>query len=158
MSTSEIYLLMLAIGFVAGLRAVTPPAAVAWAAHLGWINLHGTRLAFLGTTAGVAIFTVLAAMEYVTDQLPNTPNRTAPIQLGSRIVMGGGSGAAIALATGHPVIPGVVLAAIGAVIGTFAGFHARRGTVKALKAPPFLIATLEDLIAIGSAFLIVSSL
>lgn len=156
MSTPEIWLLIFALGFVAGLRAVTPPAALAWATHLGWLNLHGTRLAFLGTIAGVTIFTVLAAMEYVTDQLPSTPNRTAPVQLGARIFMGGCSGAAIALATAQPVLLGIVLAAVGAVIGTFAGFHARMGAVKAHIAPPFVIATLEDLIAICAALLIVS--
>ena len=36
------------IGVVAGLRALTAPAAVSWAAHLGWLKLEGTWLAFLG--------------------------------------------------------------------------------------------------------------
>jgi uncharacterized membrane protein len=42
--------LSLIIGIVAGLRAVTPPAAVSWAAQLGWLNLSQTPLAFLGYT------------------------------------------------------------------------------------------------------------
>ena len=29
------------IGVVAGLRSMTAPAIVAWAAHLGWISLSG---------------------------------------------------------------------------------------------------------------------
>ena len=34
-----IYLLALLIGVVAGLRAMTAPAAVSWAAYLGWLPL-----------------------------------------------------------------------------------------------------------------------
>lgn len=70
--------------------------------------------------------------------------------------MGSLCGAAIAIAAGQPALLGVVLAAIGAVTGTFTGFHARRGIVRALKVPDFVIATLEDLIAIGAALLIVT--
>ncbi|WP_425993766.1 hypothetical protein [Caulobacter sp. DWR1-3-2b1] len=33
------YLLALLIGVVAGLRAMTAPAAISWAAHLGWLPL-----------------------------------------------------------------------------------------------------------------------
>jgi uncharacterized membrane protein len=156
MSTSEICVLIFAIGFVTGLRALTPPAAVAWAAHLGWLNLHGTPLSFLGSTIAVAIFTLGAVGEFIADQLPTTPNRTAPVQLGARIVMGSLSGAAIALATAQGVVLGIVLAAVGAVIWTFAGFHARRGLVRGLKSPDFIIATLEDIIAISFALLIVT--
>jgi uncharacterized membrane protein len=156
MSTPEIWLLLFAVGFVAGLRAMTAPAAVVWAAHLGWLDLHGSPLSFLGSMIAVAVFTVGALGEYVTDQLPSTPNRTAPVQLGARIVMGGLCGAAIAIAAKQPALFGVILAAIGAVTGTFAGFHARRGLVKGLKVPDFVIATLEDLIAIGAALFIVT--
>ena len=41
-------LLALVVGIVAGMRAMTAPAAVSWAARLGRLNLSGTRLAFLG--------------------------------------------------------------------------------------------------------------
>jgi uncharacterized membrane protein len=50
----SIYLLALAIGVVAGLRAMTVPAAVSWAAHLGLLDLHDTWLALVGTLAGHA--------------------------------------------------------------------------------------------------------
>jgi uncharacterized membrane protein len=42
------YLLASLIGVVAGLRAFLAPAAVSWAAHLGWLRLDDTWLAFLG--------------------------------------------------------------------------------------------------------------
>ena len=44
-----ILLAALVIGIVSGLRAMTAPAAVSWAAKLGWLPLQGTSLAFLGT-------------------------------------------------------------------------------------------------------------
>lgn len=50
----------LLIGIIAGLRTMTAPAAVAWAAHCGWIALEGTPLAWLGYAWTPWIFTVLA--------------------------------------------------------------------------------------------------
>jgi uncharacterized membrane protein len=156
MTTPVICLLILAIGFVAGLRAMTAPAAVSWGAHLGWLALKGSVLGFLSSPVTVGILTLAALGEYVTDQLPTTPNRTAPIPFGARIVTGGFSGAAIALAAEQPWWAGAAIGAVGAVMGTFGGFYARTGATKALIAPPFVIATLEDLIALGAALLIVS--
>ena len=43
-----IIVLAFLIGIVAGLRALTAPAAVSWAARLGLLPLQGTSLAFLG--------------------------------------------------------------------------------------------------------------
>ena len=51
---------------------------------------------------------------------------------------------------------GIILAVVGALAGTFGGYHARRGLVRGLKVPDFVIAIPEDLIAVGLAVLIVS--
>ena len=77
-----ILLLALVIGIVAGLRAMTAPAAVSWAARAGWLDLGGTWLAFMGHAFTPWILTVLALAELVTDQLPTTPSRTVPVCLG----------------------------------------------------------------------------
>jgi uncharacterized membrane protein len=156
MSTSELWLLLISIGFVAGLRTVTAPAAVAWGAHLGWVNLHGTPLAFMGSIVALALFTIGAAGEFITDQLPSTPARTVPMQFGARIVSGGFSGAALALAAGQSVFLGIALGIIGAVAGTLGGYHARRGLVRGLKVPDIAIAVPEDIIAIGLGLFVVS--
>ena len=97
------YLLALLIGIVAGLRAMTPPALVAWAAHLGWIDLSGSSLGFLANAWVRWILTLLAIVELVTDQLPSTPSRTVPIQFGARIATGALSGAAVGTAGGAMV-------------------------------------------------------
>jgi hypothetical protein len=69
--------LALLIGVLAGLRSLTPAAVIAWAARLGWLKLPHT-LSWIGTAPAVALFSVLAIVELVTDKLPITPCRTAP--------------------------------------------------------------------------------
>ena len=73
-----ILLLALLIGVVAGLRSLTAPAVVAWAAFLGWIDLHGTWASWVANVITVVVLTILAVGELVTDKLPKTPPRTAP--------------------------------------------------------------------------------
>src|SRR6266481_9176043 len=93
-----IFVLAIGIGIVAGLRSLTPPAVVAWAAHLGWLNLHGSPLAFMGSAWAVGIFTLGALGEFVADKLPTTPARTAAVGLTARIVIGLLTGACLAVA------------------------------------------------------------
>lgn len=156
MSSAFVLLLTFGIGIVAGLRALTAPAVVAWAAHLGWINLSGSPLAFMGSIWAACIFTILALVEYVADQLPSTPARTAAVGLGARIVMGLLCGACLGIAGGASLWLGAVVAAIGAIAGAFGGYRARVGLVRALHVPDFAIAVPEDLIAIGLGLLVVS--
>jgi len=143
------------IGLVAGLRALTPVAAVSWAARLGWLNLEGTPLGFLRYTISVIIFTILALGEIVNDKLPKTPSRKAPASFGARIVMGALSGAALGAARSS-LFAGLVMGVLGAVVGTFAGYEARVRLTRAFGGKDLPVALLEDLVAIGSAFLIVS--
>jgi uncharacterized membrane protein len=152
----SIYVLALLIGVVAGLRAMTAPAAVSWAAHLGWLPLQDTPLAFLGFTATPYIFTVLAIVELITDQLPKTPSRTVPMQFGVRIVLGGLCGAAIGAAHGG-LLGGLIAGVVGAVIGTLGGARARGALARAFgrDLPAALI---EDAVAIVGAVLIVMAL
>jgi uncharacterized membrane protein len=154
--TITVLLLALLIGVIAGLRAMTAPAAVSWAARLGLLNLAPTSLAFLGYAFTPWIFTALAVAELVTDQLPTTPSRTVPVQFGTRILTGGLSGGAIGAAYGQ-LPAGVVAGVIGAVIGTLGGrtFRARLAASFGSDRPAALI---EDAVAIGGAFLIMSVL
>jgi uncharacterized membrane protein len=151
MPPSYVLVLAFGIGIIAGLRSLTAPAVLAWAARLGWLNLHGTSLSFLGSTAAVAIFTILAVVELVSDQLPSTPARTKPPGLIARILLGGLSGVAITLAGGQAAALGACLGAVGGVVGAFAGYQVRTGLVRALKVPDIVIAVLEDLVAITGA-------
>src|SRR5215510_12740965 len=103
-------LLAFLIGLFSGLRSLTAPAATGWAVHLGWMKLRG-QLALIGSIPAVAIFTLLAVVELVADKLPKTPSRTAPVGLIARIIMGGLTGACIAVAGGEGAILGSVTGA-----------------------------------------------
>ena len=96
-----VLLLALLIGVVAGLRALTAPAVVAWAAMLDWINLDGTWAEWLGHPITVAVLTVLAVGELITDKLPKTPSRKTPMQFFARLATGGFAGSAIGTAWGY---------------------------------------------------------
>ena len=156
MNSGYTVLLTLGIGVVAGLRSLTAPAVVAWAAHIGWINLHGSPLAFMGSAWAVGVFTVLAVVELVADQLPGTPSRTAPVGLSARIVTGTLSGASLAIAGGATIWLGALAGVLGGVAGAFGGYQARVGLVRTLHVPDFAIAIPEDLVAIGLGLFLVS--
>jgi uncharacterized membrane protein len=156
MTSSEVMLLAFLIGVVAGLRALTAPAVLAWAAHRNWLNLHNTPLSFMASMAAMVIFLVLAAGELVADQLPSTPSRTKPPGLIARILLGGLSGAGVAAAGAQPMALGAVLGIGGSLVGTYGGFQARTRLVRAFKVPDFVIAFLEDAVAIGGGLFIVS--
>src|SRR6478736_6656198 len=93
-------LLSFLLGCVAGLRSLTAPAVVCWAAHFGWIHLAGTKLAFLAHPATLVVVTLLALGELVADKLPRTPARTSPPGRIARVLLGGFCGVALATSTG----------------------------------------------------------
>jgi len=135
---------------------MTAPAAISLAARAGRLDLSTTSLAFLGYAYTPWIFTILALVELVTDQLPTTPSRTVPIQFGTRILMGGLTGGAIG-ASGGALAVGAIAGIVGAVIGTLGG-RAVRARLAAAFGSDRPAAIVEDLIAIGGAFLIVEML
>ena len=143
------------IGFLAGLRSLTPPAATAWAAHLGWLKLQGS-LALIGSVYAVALFTLLALGELAADKWAKIPNRTSIPPLITRILTGGLAGACIAASAGEIAWLGAALGAVGGIAGTFGGYYARKWLVLALRVPDFTIAVLEDLVTIAGCVLIVS--
>jgi uncharacterized membrane protein len=125
-----LYALALLAGVVAGSRTFTAPAAVSWAARLGTLNLGDSWLAFMGYTWTPWIFTLLAIVEMVGDQLPSTPSRKVPMQFGARLVSGALSGATIGVGAGSWIV-GLIAGAIGAVIGTLGGAEIRSRMAKA---------------------------
>jgi uncharacterized membrane protein len=151
----SVYLLAFLIGLVAGLRAMTAPAAVSWAARLGWLNLQGTPLAFLGAAVTPWIFTVAALGELVNDKLPKTGSRKEPPPFIARILMGALCGAAVGGAN-QALAAGLVAGALGAVAGTLGGYEFRARLTRAIGGKGLPIALLEDAIAIALAFWVVS--
>ena len=156
-----VLLLALLLGVVAGLRALTAPAVVAWAGALGWINLDDTWAQWVAHPITVTVLTILALGELVTDQLPKTPSRRVPQQFGARLFTGAFSGAVLASGavlspTAWVVVGAIGAALIGAVIGTLGGAEARQRLVAGNGGHDLPVALVEDAIAIVGGFAIVA--
>ncbi|OBK89918.1 glycine zipper 2TM domain-containing protein [Mycolicibacter sinensis] len=147
-----VLLLALLIGVVAGLRALTAPAVVAWAAALHWINLEGTWVQWLSHPVSVAILTVLAVGELVTDKLPKTPARTAAPSFAARLALGAFAGAVIGTAWAY-TWSALGAGVIGAVLGTLGGYEART-RLAASRGRDLPIALLEDGLAVAGGIAI----
>ncbi|MGA3038038.1 MAG: hypothetical protein ABSE64_11220 [Vulcanimicrobiaceae bacterium] len=130
--------LALAIGFVSGLRTFTSLAAI-------FLERGGVWGYVLG---------VCAIGEYVADAMPWIPSRTAPPSLIVRSVSGAIAGWFIAGMHDGNATLGAIAGIIGALIGAFGGRAARAAAIAAIGALP--AALLEDVVAIGLAFLIVT--
>ena len=152
--TNYVFILAVGIGIVAGLRSLTAPAIVAWAAHLGWLNLHVSPLAFMGSATAVAIFSGLAIGELVADKLPMVPKRTAPAPLLARFLTGGLCGASLCAAAGQSLVVGALNGGIWAGVGAFLGFGIRRRLDLHIK--DLVVAVCEDVVAVGLALFLVS--
>ena len=151
------YVLAFLIGVVAGLRSMTAPAAISWAARLGWLHLENTWLAFLGFAATPYILSVAAIGELIADKLPKTPSRKAPVGFIARVVSGALCGAAIG-ATREALLGGIAAGVLGSVAGTLGGYEFRARLVKAIGGKDLPIALVEDLIAIFGAHFVLHNL
>jgi uncharacterized membrane protein len=151
-----VFLLCLLLAVACGLRAFTPPAIVCWAAHLGWLNLAGSPLAFLASPIAVGIFTVLALFELFADKTSKIGPRTAPGSFGARIISGILCALALSIAGHASLALGLIAGVVGAIAGTLAGFRIRRGLTAPGKLPDLPVALIEDLITIGGSLFLVS--
>jgi uncharacterized membrane protein len=151
-----IFAFALGIGVVAGLRSLLAPAAVAWAARLGWLHLQGTFVGFMESTVALVVFSLIALGELVADLLPQTPKRTDLAPLLARVLSGGFCGACLCVAANKSLTIGAALGAAGGVIGAFAGYEIRRRLVSKLNVRDLFVALSEDLVALGFAWFFVS--
>lgn len=137
------------LGVVTGMRSMTALAAVCWAAWSSMVPEHGWAIwsAYLVTAI---FFTVCAVGEYVVDTLPKTPNRTAHGPALLRVVVGGLVGALVAWAIAEPVAGGVILGALGALIGTWGSFWMRM-TLDRITGYDLPVALAESASALGLA-------
>ena len=156
MTLTTVLLLAFLIGCICGLRSMTGPAVVCWGAHLGWLQLDGSKLGFLHSPISLAIFSLAAVGEIVADKLPKTPSRTMPGPLAVRCIFGAICSEALCISGGVKLLVAWPLGAVGAAAGAYAGYHVRRWLTADKGLPDILIALLEDAVAVGGGLLIVS--
>lgn len=155
-----LYIAALLIGIVAGLRAMTPLAVLSWAAFAECLVVEGTWASFLASLIVAIVATVLAVGEIVNDKLPKTPSRKAPPAFAARVVLGGFYGAVfgtLANGTSPGLIIGLLLGAVGAVIGTLGGAWAR-GKLATAFGKDLPAALTEDAVTVAAALAITFTL
>ncbi len=150
------YALAFLIGAATGLRSMTAPAALSFAARRGKLRLKKSPLAFLGSRSTPYVLAALAAGELVNDKLAWTPSRRSPLLFALRVVMGGACGAAIG--TPNAIAGGIAAGALGAVAGTLGGYQLRTGLARAAGGRDVPIALSEDALAVGGSLAIVFQL
>jgi uncharacterized membrane protein len=153
MTQVVVILLALAIGVIAGLRALTAPAVVAWGAFLGWIDVKGLWSEWVAHPITVTVLTIFLLVELVTDQLPKTPSRKTAPQFSVRLISGAFAGAVIGSVSHHTFIA-LGAGIIGAVLGTMGGAEVRQRLTAVNKGQDRPGAIIEDVVAVGGGFLI----
>lgn len=151
MGSNRVFASAAGIGVVAALRSMTAPAVVSWAGPA-----PNSPLQFLKSKTAGKVFSALAAGELFLDKLPSTPNRTKPALLIGRIASGAFCGAALCSSARRSVALGAALGGLGAIAGTFAGYHLRRRIHQRFHMPDTAIALVEDAIAIEAGYAVVS--
>ena len=132
------YLLALAIGVIAGLRAHDR----AGGGRLGGLapvrRIHARRRRRSPSWARSgrrASSRCSRSVELVTDQLPSTPSRKVPMQFGARLVIGALPARRSARRAGM-LVGGLVAGIVGAVIGTLGGAAVRARAGRGVRQRP----------------------
>ncbi len=142
------------IGVVAGLRSMTAPAVVSWAAKLAILSIGDPWLAFFGFRWTAWILSIAALGELIGDKLPITPSRRTFVPFAGRMISGGLCGGTIGGSQGNLYL-GVISGAAGAVAGTLGGYAARMRLVRISGGRDFPVAVIEDFLAIATAAAVV---
>ena len=111
-----------------------------------WLMRHRSPVAY--------VLGVGALLELAGDLNPKAPARTRFLGLTARVLSGAFCGWAVNAGPGASVTLGIVLGAIGAVIGAYGGLAARTRAIALIGAVP--AALLEDAIAIVGSIAIVA--
>lgn len=150
--TALTYAQAIGIGAVAGMRTMSAPALVSYAATTG--QNEGMSQTLLASQNVSKVLGLLAVGEMIADKLPGIPDRTSAPSLAARAASGAFSGAAIFTSRKKSLGIGAAVGALAAVASAFALFHLRRKAGKELNLPDPVVALAEDALVIGAGFAI----
>ncbi len=148
----NVYLRAGLLGFVTGLRSMTPFALLNWTRRVG-VDADSTIDQFLDAPASRVVSSMLAIGELVGDKLPMTPDRTAVGPFLGRITIGAIAGAAICQRSRVSPLIGAAIGATTASAGTAAGYYTRKSLSKIKFVPSFVWASAEDALALGLGYI-----
>jgi len=140
------------IGAVAGMRAMTPLAAVSDAARRGALSADNGGPALLAHPLVSAGTKLLAAGELLGDKLPSAPDRVIIPGLAARLVTGAVAGAALAPRSRRPTA--ALLGAAVAVGAAYLTFNVRMRSMRRFGQAS--TGAVEDAITVGAALWIVN--
>ncbi|MGU3410645.1 DUF4126 family protein [Microbacterium sp. M1A1_1b] len=148
----------LLLGILTGGRSATPLALLALNRDRRELSGSWQNWPVFRTPLGRGLLVAGAVGELIGDKLPMTPNRTAATGLLGRAVSGAFVGLAIGT-TGRRDrrVEGAVLGAVGAVIGSYVGFAARKAVGGATGLHDPLVALAEDAAVIAGTQKVLTS-
>jgi len=145
------------LGIMSGMRATSGVATLSRHAVLQPEGFAKTVFKPLASPGVSKLITLGQIGEMVIDKLPFLPSRTDPQPLIGRLFAGGVSGAATLREAGKPVVPGILIGASSALVGSYVFYLLRRETGKALHLPDPAVAVAEDAAVFGFGALVYSS-
>jgi uncharacterized membrane protein len=154
--TLEVFIWLVAIpllGFITGMRTMTPLAVISWFAWLGLLPVSDDWCWWCAKLPVVILFTLLAAAEYVADNLGYSPRPTRPVVLIVRFFLGGFVGAVVAAGLNASGVEGTILGVLGALVGAFAAYQLRHQLTQRLGCKTWHVTVSEDIFALGCAIL-----
>lgn len=153
-SPTNIYARAATLGFVAGLRSMTP---LAWLSRTSKLDPEPANAAeeMLDSPTARIVTSMLASGELVGDKLPMIPSRLKPGPLIGRLIIGGLVGMRICRRYHQSLVVGAIVGAASAGVGSFAGNYARTKLAENTRIPKFMLGLAEDGLAMGLAWLAV---
>ncbi|MEO8971640.1 MAG: DUF4126 family protein [Ktedonobacteraceae bacterium] len=153
-SPANVYARAATLGFVAGLRSMTP---LAWLSRTSQRDPEPANAVeeMLDSPAARIVTSMLASGELIGDKLPVIPSRLKPGPLTGRLLIGGLVGMRICRRYHQSLVVGAILGAASAAAGSYAGNFARTRLAENTKIPKFVPGLAEDGLAMGLAWLAV---
>jgi uncharacterized membrane protein len=143
-SSTEVWKLAAGLGWLAGMRSASAPAAFSYQVARRPGALRGTPLAPLASSRVRTLLTLSALGEFVVDKLPITPSRTDPAPLAGRMGSGALVGAAVFVEYRRPALIGAAIGAGAAFLATHALYRLRVAASDDLGIPNLVAGLIED--------------